>query len=120
MSYNHFDPDVPDVTAGSRKDEIDATRYNLAALQDMLAGVLMEGFDYAITAGTTDTPTQITFTKGTQVVKYDLTYGIGPTANLVTSFAVSKSTDSGSSYLSIKTCTITYDANQLVSSYAWS
>lgn len=123
MTYAAFTASRPDVAAGgaTRSSEIGYARSNLTALADMLAAFAgMDNFNVTISAGTADVPTEVLATNGSQVVKVALTYGSGVTADLVTVVTLSKSTDSGSTYSSIRTCTITYDGSGDFVSTTWS
>lgn len=121
MTYAAFDPAVPDVSTDTRKEAIDNARNNLTALADLMASVgFMDNFNLTIDAGTADVPTRMLATNGTQVVKIEFTYGAGVTADLVTVITLSKSTNSGSSYDSMRTCTIAYDGSANFVSTTWS
>lgn len=122
MSYTPFAADRPDVAAGgaTRASEVAYMRSNLNALADMLASMgWMDLYDVEISAGTADVPAEMLMTNGTQVVKVGLTYGSGVTADLVEVITLSKSTDGGSTYNSIRTCTVTYDGSGNFVSTAW-
>lgn len=123
MSYTHFDAARPDVAAGgaTRTTEIGYARSNDVALADMLAAFAgMDNFNLSISAGTADVPTEMLATNGSQIVKMGFTYGAGVTADLVTVITLSKSTDTGSTYSSIRTCTIAYDGSGNFVSTTWS
>ncbi len=121
MSYVHFDAATPDPSVGSRTDNFIEARDNGVALADMLAALgWMDNFNFSITAGPADAPTQTLQTNGSQVVKTDITYGSGATAGLPTVIVLSKSTNSGSTYDSIRTCTISYDGSGNLTATTWS
>jgi hypothetical protein len=122
MTYALFDPAVPDVSTDTRKEAIDNARHNLTALADMLAAFAgMQGFDVAIVTSTSDGPTEVTATNGTQIVKKVITYGTsGVTDGLPVTCDYSKSTNGGSSYDSIATQTFNYDGSGNFTDYAWS
>ena len=123
MAYTPFNAARPDVaaTGATRTSEIDFARSNDTALADMLASIgWMDNFNLSITGGTALVPTQILATNGTQRVKLDITYGSGVTAGLVTVIAVSKSINGGSSYSSVRTCTVAYDGSGNFLSTTWS
>jgi hypothetical protein len=123
VSYDAFDPARPDLAFGgaTRSSEIVETRANLTALADMIAALgAMDLFNTTIGAGPADAPTQILETNGAQIVKIDITYGAGVTAGLPTVIVYSKSTDTGATYSSIRTLTVSYDGAAAFVSAVWS
>jgi len=121
MAYTAFNPALPDVAAGTRTAEITAARTNLTALMDLLAQ-LGNGyfFNISITASTSDGPTTVLYTNGTQIVKKVITYGSGVTAGLPVTVVLSKSTDTGATYNSIATITYAYDGSGNFLTSTWS
>jgi hypothetical protein len=122
MAYDPFDPARPDLAYGgaTRSSEIAETRANLTALADMMASLgWMDNFNVTISAGPADAPTEILATNGSQIVKTNITYGAGVTAGLPTVIVEHKSTDTGATYDSIRTGTISYDGSANFVSLVW-
>lgn len=85
--YPHGDWKMP-IVAQTRQATIDSQRVNLAALRDELAltGVL-QGWNYAILAGSADQPTTITYTRGAELVWSDIAWATvagAPAVTLIT------------------------------------
>lgn len=123
MAYDHFDASRPDVAAGgaTRVSEVGFARTNDVALADMLASMgWMDNFNVSIVAGTALAPTELRATNGSQIVKTAITYGSGVTAGLPTVIVLSKSTDTGATFSSIRTCTIAYDGSGNFVATTWS
>jgi hypothetical protein len=75
----------------------------------------------AASGGTADQPATITYSKGTERVKADLTWGTaGGEAGSVTVAAYSYSSNSGTSWDTIGTKTVVYDSAGNVVSTNWS
>lgn len=123
MSYTAFTAARPDVAAGgaTRTSEIGYARSNDSALMDLLAQ-MSNGywFNVSIAASTSDGPTDVRYTNGSQIVKKLITYGSGATAGLPVTVVLSKSTDSGATYSGIATITIAYSGSGDFVSTTWS
>jgi hypothetical protein len=122
MAYVLFDPTTPDATAQTLTQMGQSERNNLKAVRDAcIMGGGFYGFSLAVSGGTADQPALLTYTKGTEQIKAALTWGTtGGASGSVTVAVYSYSADSGSTWATIGTKTITYDANANVTSTAWS
>jgi len=122
VAYTLFDPAKPDAATQDGTQIMQATRDNLKALRDAaIVGGGFYGFNLAVSGGTADQPALLTYSKSTERVKAALTWGTtGGAAGSVTVAVYSYSSDSGSTYDTIGTKTITYDASGNVTSTAWS
>lgn len=95
-----------------------SARDNIQTVRDAcILGGGFPGFNLSATGGTADQPALLTYSKGTERIKSALTWdGNGNVTVAVYSYSV----DSGTTYATIGTCTITFDANQNVTSTTWS
>lgn len=123
MPYTHFQGDRPDiaVSGANRLSEIGFARSNEVALADMLASMgWMDMFNVTITGGTALVPTEIQSRNANQIVRTEIAYGTGALANLPITITLSKSLDSGATWLGMRTCSITYDGSGHFVSSDWS
>lgn len=121
MAYTPFDKDAPDGTDDG-STTLQRLRDNMKALRDAcLMGGGFFGWPCAITGGTAEQPTTFIYSSGTERVKAVLTWGTTGGGNGNPTQAVySYSADSGSTYATIGTKTITYDASGNVTATSWS
>jgi hypothetical protein len=122
MAYTLFDPTTPDATTQTLTQMGQSERNNLKAVRDAcIMGGGFYGFNLAVSGGTADQPALLTYSKGTEKIKAALTWGTtGGEAGNITVVAYSYSADSGSTWATIGTKTITYDANANVTATTWS
>jgi hypothetical protein len=122
MAYTLFDPTTPDATTQTLTQMGQSERNNLKAVRDAcIMGGGFYGFNLAVSGGTADQPALLTYTKGTEKIKAALTWGTtGGEAGSVTVADYSYSSDSGNTWVTIGTKTITYDANANVTATTWS
>jgi hypothetical protein len=122
MAYTLFDPTTPDATTQTLTQMGQSERNNLKAVRDAcIMGGGFYGFNLAVSGGTADQPALLTYTKGTEKIKAALTWGTtGGEAGSVTVAVYSYSSDSGNTWATIGTKTITYDANANVTATTWS
>jgi hypothetical protein len=122
MAYTLFDPTTPDATTQTLTQMGQSERNNLKAVRDAcIMGGGFYGFNLAVSGGTADQPALLTYSKGTEKIKAALTWGTtGGEAGSVTVAVYSYSSDSGSTWVTIGTKTITYDANANVTATTWS
>lgn len=130
MAYDPFRSTVP-TTAGSptpsRQATIDDARKNMMALRDILvAGGLVQGFDYSVSGGTAEEPANLFYKKGTEWIKLVLTWGTtGGEDGNVTKMALYYSSNSGGVYENMAddagefVLTLTYDSNGNCTSTSW-
>jgi hypothetical protein len=121
MAYTPFDPTTPDATTQTLTQMGQSERNNLRAVRDAcIMGGGFYGFNLAVSGGTAAQPALLTYTKGTEQIKAALTWGAtGGAAGSVTQAVYSYSSDSGSTWATIGTKTITYDANANVTATTW-
>lgn len=130
MAYDPLRPSVP-TTAGSptpsRQSTIDDTRKNIMALRDILvAGGMVQGFDFSTSGGTAEQPADILYKKGTEWIKITLTWGTtGGEDGNVTKAVFRYSSNSGVGYDGMAddageyVMTLTYDANGNCTATTW-
>jgi hypothetical protein len=120
MAYTQFVNTTP-VSTQSGPNAITSTRENLLAMRDMVLLGTAPGWAMAATGGTAEQPTTITYSKNTERVKCALTWGSsGGSSGNVTISVCSYSSNSGSTWDTIGTLSITYDSNGYVTSTSWS
>lgn len=121
-TYTAFDPAKPDGSTQTGTQFGQSARDNLKALRDAcVIGGGFYGFNLAVSGGSAEQPALLTYSKGTERVKAALTWGTsGGEAGNVTQAVYSYSSDSGGSYATIGTKTVTYDANANVTATTWS
>ncbi len=121
MPYTPFDPTKPDATAQTLTQMGQSERDNMRAIRDAaIMGGGFYGFNLAVSGGTADQPALLTYDKGVERVKAALTWGtVGGEAGNVTVAVYSYSADSGATWNTIGTKTVTYDANSNVTATTW-
>jgi phenylacetate-coenzyme A ligase PaaK-like adenylate-forming protein len=121
MAYVLFDPTTPDATAQTLTQMGQSERNNLKAVRDAcVMGGGFYGFNLAVSGGTAGQPALLTYSRGTEQIKAALTWGTtGGEAGSVTVAVYSYSADSGSTWATIGTKTITYDTNANVTATTW-
>lgn len=117
MAYTIFDPAKPDAATQNGTAFAQSTRDNLKAVRDAaIMGGCFYGWNMAATGGTAAEPTTLTYSKGTERVRATLTWASGNVTQAVYAY----SSNSGTSYDTIGTKTITYDASGNVTATTWS
>lgn len=125
MAYTVFDPALPNGGAPANQNGtqvLQSARDNLKAVRDAaIMGGGFYGWNMAAAGGTAAQPATITFSKGTERVRAELTWGTtGGEAGSVTVAVYAYSSNSGTDYDTIGTNTITYDASGYVTATTWS
>lgn len=122
MAYLQYDETKPDATAQTLEQMGVSERGNMNALRDAcIMGGGFVGFNLAVSGGTAEEPALLTYSSGTERVKIALTWGtVGGEDGNVTVAVYSYSSNSGGSYDTIGTKTITYDADSNVTATTWS
>ena len=121
MPYTQFDPAKPDAGTQNITQFATSVRANLAAIRDIAALGAAPGWNYSWSGGTAEKPSVMLWSKGTERLRATCTWGTtgGATDNLtVAVFAYSA--NSGSTYDTIGTQTIAFDASGSVTSTTWS
>lgn len=120
MVYVKYTPDTP-VIADTGAEVVDDTRNNLMALRDAIVAGALVDWAMAATGGTAAEPTQILYSKGTERVRLQVTWGTtGGEDGNPTQVIYSYDGDAGASYDTIGTWTGTYDVNGNLTAEAWS
>lgn len=122
MTYTAFDAAKPDASSQNGTQFAQSTRDNLKAVRDaVIAGGGFYGWALTISGGTADQPTTFVWSLSTERVKAVLTWGTsGGEAGNPTQVVYSYSSDSGSTYATIKTKTNTYDSSGNLTATSWS
>ena len=121
MAYKHYDSTKPDAATQNGTDFGSSTRDNMKSLRDMVVAGFAAGWDFSKSGGSGSQPTTVTYAKGVERLKVDLTYGTtGGAEDNVETATYSYSSDSGSAYSSIGTRTITYDSESNPVAVVWS
>lgn len=119
-AYTHFDPAKPAPTTQSVSSCFDADRNNFFALANALAMGALPDWAMTVTPGTGTylQPQYIIYSNG--VYRLRLTFTRNGSGQ-VTLILYQWSNDSGGSYATVKTQTLTYDAGTgAVASFTWS
>lgn len=120
MAYAAFNQTLPDGTANGAAT-LEDIRENQAALRDMILLGAAPGWSFTPSGGTAEQPDQILMSKGTERLRTVLTWGAsGGSDGNVTQMVCSYSSNSGTSYDTVGTFTVSYDANGNVVSGVWS
>lgn len=117
MAYTQFDPSKPDGTSGDGASYTSGIHDNFKALRDAVIMGDMEGWNLSYSGGTADQPDYHIYSKGTERVRLHYTWN---TDGYITEIVYEYSSDSGSTYDTIGTETITYDADYNVTATTWS
>lgn len=115
MTYTAFADNKPTVDTNGLQ-VVDDTRNNLMAMRDAVVMGAMAGWNYTPSGGTAEEPATLTYSKGVERLRATLTWSGGN----VTQALWSHSSDSGSTFDTIGTETITYDAGGNVIAVSWS
>lgn len=109
MAYTQLDASKP-TTAQTRQALTDSTRNNLAALRDNILAGFITDWDVAVTGGTSDKPTTITYTNlnnTNEKVRETLTWS----SNRLTQRVVEYTANNGGLWDTVDTLTYTYDGS---------
>ena len=122
MAYTPFDPTKPDASTQNGTAFAGSARDNLKAIRDAaIMGGGSYGWNMALSGGTASQPAVLTYSKSTERVRASLTWGTtGGEDGNVTVALYEYSSNSGSSYDTIGTKTVTYDASANVTATTWS
>lgn len=120
MAYTPFVDDRP-VISDTGAQVVDRTRENLMALRDAVVAGVMPGWGMSVSGGTAEQPATILYSKGTQRVRLQVTWGSsGGTLGNPTQIVYSYSSNSGSLYDGMGTLTLSYAADGSITSTSWS
>lgn len=119
MAYNDFQ-DAKPVASDNGLVVIDDIRENLMAMRDAVVMGAMSGWAYSTSGGTNEEPAQVLYTKSTEILRGTLTWGSsGGADGNVTQAVWAYSANSGSTYDTIGTESISYNTDGTVSSTSW-
>ena len=119
MSYTKFTDSKP-VISDTGLQVVNTTRTNLMALRDAAVCGNLVDWDMDASGGTVARPTRLTYSKGNERVRLNLTWGSsGNSEGAPTRIVVQYSSNSGSSYQTIGTKTITYTTGGYVTRTRW-
>jgi hypothetical protein len=120
MSYAPYDSTRPSASVNGTTFA-QHTREQLAALRDMLVAGAPFGWNYSWSGGTADRPTTVFYARGTERVRGTITYGTsGGAQDNPTTIGYAYSPDSGTTYHTIGTMTVTYTTGGDVNAVTWS
>ena len=103
MAYEHYEDGYPAPNLQNGLSAFDSTRKNLDALRDSVVAGIMPGWNYAIGigSGNTSQPSRMHYTKGTESIKLELSWG-----------------RSGGAEGNVTQCTISYSPNPVTEAYS--
>lgn len=120
MAYAPFDGTKPDPATQAGTAIMNSIKDNERAIYDAINIGVLPGFNKSQSGGTAEQPATVLYTNGAEIMREQLTWGTtGGEAGNVTVAVFSKSVNSGTSYDTIKTITLTYDASGNNVSTAW-
>ncbi len=122
MAYVTFDVTKPDGSTQGGSAVLQSVRNNMQALRDSLVmSGLFFGWPVTVSGGTPEQPTTFIYSKGVERVRSVVTWGtVGGASGNPQTIVYSYSSNSGTSYDTIGTKVVVYDANGNVTSTTWS
>ena len=121
MAYTGLDLTKPDGATQNGTQVLQSVRDNQRALRDMIVGNFTAGWAMAPSGGTAAQPAQILRSAGAESLRAALTWGTtGGGAGNVTQAVYAYSSNSGGSYDTVGTLSITYDTSGYVTGTTWS
>ena len=121
MAYSGLDLTKPDGATQNGTQVLQSVRDNQRALRDMIVSGFAAGWAMTPSGGTADQRAQVIKSNGTERLRAALTWGTtGGEANNVTQAVYAYSSNSGGSYDTIGTLSITYDTSGYVTGTTWS
>ncbi len=121
MTYTAFDDTLPNAATQNGTTAMQSVRDNLRAMRDAVVFSAFPGWNFSKSGGTAEMPAIILYSKSTDRLRVSLTWGTtGGATDNVTVAVYEFSSNSGSSYDAIGTCTVTWDAAGLITATTWS
>jgi hypothetical protein len=121
MAYTAFDATKPDATAQTLTQMGQSMRDNARAVRDAVVAGGAAGWNQTASGGTAEQPAQLLWAKGTEQIKAALTWGTtGGAAGNVSVAVYSYSANSGGTWDTMGTETMTYDTAGNCTAIAWS
>ena len=121
MAYSGLDLTKPDGATQNGTQVLQSVRDNQRALRDMIVSGFAAGWAMTPSGGAAGQPAQILRSAGTESLRAALTWGTtGGGAGNVTQAVYAYSSNSGGSYDTVGTLSITYDTSGYVTGTTWS
>ena len=121
MAYTGLDLTKPDGATQNGAQVLQSVRDNQRALRDMIVAGFAPGWGMAPSGGTPEQPAQVLYSNGVERLRVALTWGAtGGGAGNVTQAVYAYSSNSGGSYDTVGTLSITYDTSGYVTGTTWS
>ena len=121
MAYTGLDLTKPDGATQNGTQVLQSVRDNQRALRDMIVSGFAAGWAMTPSGGTAGQPAQILKSASTERLRAALTWGTtGGGAGNVTQAVYAYSSNSGGSYDTVGTLSITYDTAGYVTGTTWS
>lgn len=121
MPYIGLDTAKPDAVAQNVTQSWQSMRDNMRALRDMVVAGFAPGWGMAPSGGTPEQPAQVLYSNGLERLRVALTWGAtGGASGNVTQAAYAYSADSGTTYSTIGTRTLSYDSAGNCTGITWS
>lgn len=121
MAYTGLDLTKPDGATQNGTQVLQSIRDNQRALRDMIVSGFAAGWAMTLSGGTAGQPAQILKSAGTERLRATLTWGTtGGEAGNVTKSVYAYSSNSGGSYDTVGTLSISYDSAGYVTGTTWS
>ena len=121
MAYSGLDLTKPDGATQNGTQVLQSVRDNQRALRDMIVSGFAAGWAMTPSGGAAGQPAQILRSAGTESLRAALTWGTtGGGAGNVTQAVYAYSSNSGGSYDTVGTLSITYDTAGYVTGTTWS
>ena len=113
--YIRYNSDV------TQPEVYNGTHWGAILAHNMIYTGIRDGWNMSKSGGTAEQPADIIYAKGTERLKCSLTWGtVGGADGNVTQTIYSYSSNSGSTYATLKTVTLAYDSNGNLTSSTWS
>jgi len=122
MAYTHFDATKPTPVAKTITQMADDMRANLMALRDQIISAAgFENWPATPAGGTNEQPATITYSNGTERWRKSITWGsTGGADGNPTQIVYEYSSNSGSSYDTVRTKTISWNSDGTWAGTTWS
>ena len=119
MAYNEFNISTP-VATQTAVSAMESTKFNLNALRDAQVMGTFKGWNCYV-GSPRDNPATIAYSKGDERIRSWITYGsAGVSDGLVSTIVHVYSSNAGSTFMTVGTETMTYDASSNLQNILWS
>lgn len=121
MAYTSFNDTLPNAATQNGTQFAQSIRDNLRSMRDAIVFSTFPGWNFSKSGGTAEMPAIILYSKSTDRLRVSLTWGTsGGATDNVTVAVYAFSSNSGTTYDTIGTKTITWDAAGLITATTWS